>query len=336
MAEIINMDCLQWTQSQPDNSVDMVIGSPPYEDARTYGIGFKLKGQDWVDWAVERFMDQLRISRGLVCWVIEGKTKNYRWSATPALFMADLHRAGAHLRKPPIYQRVGIPGSGGPDWWRNDYEFCVCATNGGKLPWSDNTATGTIPKYAPGGAMSYRLTDGQRKNRNQWGGVTGGRANRKGDGSQDVHSRPSHRTGKMAEQIERQGAEDKVEAFLNGQLPQGAKLHTKNNGDGMRVQCYTPPSLANPGNIIKCKVGGGLMGSDLAHENEAPYPESLVEPFVLCFCPPGGLIYDPFSGSGTTAAVALKHGRRFVGTDVREGQVELTKRRINEVQPVMF
>jgi hypothetical protein len=40
--------------------------------------------------------------------------------------MAALHEAGFKLRKPPIFQRVGIPGSGGPDWLRNDYEFVVC------------------------------------------------------------------------------------------------------------------------------------------------------------------------------------------------------------------
>ena len=57
-SEIHNCDCLDWTRQQPDNSVDMVIGSPPYEAARTYGIDFKLRGQDWVDWAVERFVDQ--------------------------------------------------------------------------------------------------------------------------------------------------------------------------------------------------------------------------------------------------------------------------------------
>jgi hypothetical protein len=63
--------------------------------------------------------------------------------------VADLHRAGFNLRKPPIFNRVGIPGSGGPDWLRNDYEFIVCTTRTGKLPWADNTACGHPPKWAP-------------------------------------------------------------------------------------------------------------------------------------------------------------------------------------------
>jgi len=40
-------DCLSWLHDQPDNSVDLVFGSPPYETARTYGIGFDRRGEDW-------------------------------------------------------------------------------------------------------------------------------------------------------------------------------------------------------------------------------------------------------------------------------------------------
>lgn len=90
------------------------------------------------------------------------------------------------------------------------------------------------------------------------------------------------------------------------------------------------PKIANPGNVIKCVVGGGRMGSKLAHENKAPFPESLAEFFIRSFCPPYGLVLDPFSGSGTTGAAAIRCGRRFVGVELRASQVELTERRIRE------
>jgi len=287
-------DCLEILKAMPDDSVDLVFCSPPYEAARTYGIGFSLRGQDWVDWAVERYKECVRISRGLVAWVVEGQTRNFQYTATPALLMADLHRGGIKLRKPPIFKRVGIPGSGGPDWWRNDYEWIVCASKG-KLPWSDNTATGHPPKYAPGGAPSHRTKDGTR-------------------------------VGKMVENA----TEPKAVAFLNGEMPPGSKLHTKNNGNVMRVQCYVPPAKANPGNVIECSVGGGRMGSMLAHENEAPFPEKLAEAFVLSFCPPDGTVLDPFCGSGTTLAVAQQHGRHAVGIDIRQSQIDLTHKRLLE------
>lgn len=297
---VIHGDNLHVMRTWPDDHVDLVLGSPPYEDVRSYGVDFNLTGQDWVDWMVERMREMVRVCVGLVAMVVEGKTRGFRWSATPALLMADLHRAGIHLRKPPAFRRVGIPGSGGPDWLRNDYEFIVCCTSGGKLPWSDNTAMGHEPKWAPGGAMSYRLSGGTRVN--QWGGehqVDG----RKRDGVRlNKGNRPSH------------------------------KLHTKRDAEKMREQAYYLPTLANPGNVIDCMVGGGRMGDRLCHENEAPFPEGLAEFFVRSFCPPRGTVCDPFSGSGTTAAVAVRTGRKYIAIDDRKSQVELTKRRLKEVQ----
>lgn len=280
-------DCLDWLRALPDSCVDLVCCSPPYEAARTYGIDFNLRGQEWVDWCLPRFLECIRVSRGLVVWVVQGRTKKFRWTATPALLMADLHRAGVHLRHPAIFHRVGIPGSGGPDFWRTDTEFCVCGSRGGKLPWSDNTATGKPCRHPVGGAMSYRNVDGIRK---------------------------------------------------NARIGCRVKLQTRRKRSGARERdgLYVAPMIANPGNVIRGTVGKGQMGSDLCHENEAPYPEWLVEPYVRCFAPPNGIVCDIFSGSGTTAAVALKWNRRFIGCDIRESQVELTKRRVAEIQPMLI
>lgn len=298
MDRVFCTDCLEWMRLQPDNSVDLVFGSPPYENSRTYGIDFKLKGQDWVDWMVVRTVEAVRICKGLVAFIVEGKTNNFRWSATPALLMADLHRAGINLRKPPAFTRVGVPGSGGPDWLRNDFEFVVCCSTG-QLPWSDNTAMGHTPKWAPGG-----------ERRNEWGSTentTGMQGRKKNSQFKTRQQRAIDGEGRLT-------------------IPAGER------GKNGEVQGYIPPKLANPGNVIKCIVGGGVMGSRLCHENEAPFPESLAEFFVLSFCPPTGVVYDPFSGSGTTAAVAKRLGRDFRATDVRQSQVELTLRRIVEVQ----
>lgn len=87
--------------------------------------------------------------------------------------------------------------------------------------------------------------------------------------------------------------------------------------------------------MIDCLVGGGQMGHPSAHRNEAPFPLKLAEFFVLSFCPPGGIVVDPFSGSGTTAHAATLHGRRFIGCDVRPCQVALTARRLRSVTPAL-
>ena len=86
---VVEADCLRFLRALPPDSCDLVMGSPPYESQRTYGIGFDLKGQAWVDWMVEVFRAAAVTCKGLVCMVVEGFTKDYRWSATPALLLAD-------------------------------------------------------------------------------------------------------------------------------------------------------------------------------------------------------------------------------------------------------
>lgn len=117
-------------------------------------------------------------------------------------------------------------------------------------------------------------------------------------------------------------------------MPNGrrvSRLHTKRGAGQMLRQGYTPPDLCNPGNVIECAVGGGRMGHKLAHENEAPFALKLPERFIRSCCPPGGIVLDPFCGSGTTLHAALLHGRRGIGIDARASQVDLTRRRLEDV-----
>lgn len=273
--ECITGDNLEVMRSMEANSVDLVFTSPPYEDARTYGIDFKAKGDEWVSWCVPRVMECLRVCKGLTGWVVEGRTRGYRYSNAPMRLAVAVENAGGVPRKPPVYNRVGIPGSGGPDWLRNDYEFVLAWTReAGRLPWSDNTAMGHPPKFAPGGEPSHRLSNGRRCNL--------------------VHTKT---------------------------MPNGEK----------KQQGYVAPERANPGNVIRCHGGGGHMGSKIAHENEAPFPESLAEFFIASFCPPGGTVLDPHGGSGTVAAVAKRLGRNSISIDVRASQTELQRRRLAEV-----
>jgi DNA modification methylase len=86
-------------------------------------------------------------------------------------------------------------------------------------------------------------------------------------------------------------------------------------------------------NVLRVPVGGGRMGHPLAHENEAPYPEGLVEPFIRTLTREGDRVLDVFSGSGTTVAVAEKLGRIGCGVDIRESQRLLGERRLADIAP---
>jgi DNA modification methylase len=104
------------------------------------------------------------------------------------------------------------------------------------------------------------------------------------------------------------------------------------NGERRLGSEYPQSKLARPRDVFRVPVGGGHLGSKLAHLNHAPFPEKLVEPFVRVLTKPGDVVCDPFSGSGTTAAVAKRLGRNFVGCDEEQGQVELALRRLGDVK----
>ena len=48
----------------------------------------------------------------------------------------------------------------------------------------------------------------------------------------------------------------------------------------------------------------------------AVFPEKLIEPCILAGSPEGGIVLDPFMGSGTTAAVAFENGRQYLGCEL--------------------
>mgnify|MGYP000148979877 CR=1 FL=1 len=65
-------------------------------------------------------------------------------------------------------------------------------------------------------------------------------------------------------------------------------------------------------------------------EHYAVYPEDLCKIPILATCPKDGIVLDPFSGSGTTSLVAIKHNRKSIGLDISEEYIEFSKERINE------
>lgn len=66
-------------------------------------------------------------------------------------------------------------------------------------------------------------------------------------------------------------------------------------------------------------------------EHFAMYPEKLIEPCILAGCRVGGIVLDPFFGSGTTGAVAKRLGREYIGIDLNERYCQKAQERIDKV-----
>ena len=60
----------------------------------------------------------------------------------------------------------------------------------------------------------------------------------------------------------------------------------------------------------------------------AAYPPKLVEPCLLAGCPEGGIVLDPFFGSGTTGMVAKQLNRHYIGIELNPEYAKLAEARI--------
>ncbi len=99
-------------------------------------------------------------------------------------------------------------------------------------------------------------------------------------------------------------------------------------GGKLRVKQYLDES---PG-ILADSVWQGISAVNSQAQERLNYPtqkpEALLERIIKASSNPGDLVFDCFMGSGTTQAVAMKLGRRFIGADINLGAVQITTKRL--------
>lgn len=76
-----------------------------------------------------------------------------------------------------------------------------------------------------------------------------------------------------------------------------------------------------------------IMASTDSERTDYPTqkPEDLIERFIKASSSPGDIVFDGFIGSGTTLAVAMKLGRKFIGADINLGAIQTTTKRLINV-----
>jgi DNA modification methylase len=65
----------------------------------------------------------------------------------------------------------------------------------------------------------------------------------------------------------------------------------------------------------------------------ATFPTALIEPCILAGSRPNDIVLDPFMGSGTTAQVAMQHGRQYLGCELNPDYGPLQQERIAKAMP---
>ena len=103
------------------------------------------------------------------------------------------------------------------------------------------------------------------------------------------------------------------------------------SGFGKNVENWAGRELAYPTNVLRLATECNNKG------HSAAFPEALPSWFIRLFTKPGGVVLDPFLGSGTTVVAAARLQRRFIGIEIKSEYSELARanlRKLGFFQPV--
>jgi len=135
--------------------------------------------------------------------------------------------------------------------------------------------------------------------------------------------------------------------FLKGARPlyfnkEPLKILSKHGGKVMsgfatrKTNGKTNKSITKMINPTKCRgtVWDYMCAGDknkIKRQHPAPFPDKIPYDLIQCFCPEGGLVIDPYMGSGSTAVAAIKLNKSFMGFDISQNYItEISEKRIAE------
>jgi len=99
-----------------------------------------------------------------------------------------------------------------------------------------------------------------------------------------------------------------------------------NSGFGKNISNWVGRKNVYPTNVL-------YLATECSNRNHsAVFPVELPKWFIKLLTEPGDLVLDPFMGSGTTCFAALELSRNYVGIDIMEEYIELSKERLSGVQ----
>lgn len=254
---IVCQDCVEGMAKLPDECVDLVVTSPPYDGIRTYK-GFVLD----LHKTGEQIFRVLK-DGGIAVMVIQDQTCNFGKTVTSFRTIVDwCDNVGFKLFETLIYRKNGSEGA----WWkcrfRVDHEY--------------------MPVFLKGERPQYFNKEPLKVKSKHGGKVMTGSGSRRTDG-------------------------------------------------------VTSPRVTRAINETKCRgtVWDYLMAGDknpLKRKHPAPFPDKIPYDFITCFCPPDGIVLDPFMGSGSTAVAAKMLKRNFIGFDICKEYCDLAYKRLNETE----
>ena len=293
---IINKDCFEAIKEQPDNSVDLVITSPPYSDIVNYGKNVSTKKpDDYVDWILPLFKEIYRVLKPSGSFILNINDKcesGYR-----STYIYDLISRNNKETKLKLYdtyiwhKRNGIP-NGGAKRFRNTTEFIFhfCKDNKQMKFYMDRVLQ--EPKESSNDRYKYDMTNRQGEI------IDGVRIKKK---VKMINHRPN---------MIRDGA--RYTEVLEREMP-----------DKVR-----------PDNVVRFSTAAASRDNIIKHP--APYHKDLPLYYINLLTDEGDVVLDPFSGIGTTGIACKELDRKYIGFELNKTYAEFSEKRLNGILDDVF
>jgi len=138
---------------------------------------------------------------------------------------------------------------------------------------------------------------------------------------------------RLNQNIENQKGSDRVPGKTNGPMKAVGGSRRKQDGHGPRHKGFNgryADRIAEQGEpeTRNRRSVWNVTTRPYKGAHFATFPPKLIEPCILAGAPAGGIVLDPFMGSGTTAQVALEHGRQYMGCELNPEYAALQQERL--------
>lgn len=307
---IIEGDALTQLKTLDSESVDCCITSPPYWALRDYKqpgqLGLEPTFQEYINKLIEIFNEVKRVlKRTGSCWVNLGDTYNPEKSLCliPQRFQIQMVDQGWICRNTVIWYKPNCMPSSAKDRFTVDFEYLFFFTKNQKY-YFDTQYEPLNPDTLRESRYTVNLTERKdqetRQGLNKW-------KPRKEYEENNVQS-PLSIKKRIVNKV----------YFGGNKYPGQEGIPATYSGNE-----WEPNGLGR----IKRAVWR-ISPQPFSEAHFAVFPEKLVETPIKATCPVEGTVLDPFLGSGTTALVALKNARNFIGIELNPDYITIANKRL--------
>ena len=321
--KLIVGDSLKLLKEIPDNSINLIITSPPYFQQRDYevegAIGNEKSVEDYLEKILKVFHEAVRITRpdGHIVFNLGDKYKDGSLMLVPWRFAIEAisrekvklinYVTWIKLNPTPRQYKKRLVNATEPFFIftkSDDYYFYIDSFNPDRRKVEKRRRSSNIgEKYFELIEKSDLTPEQKRKAKEELEKVI-----------QEV------KEGKIAEfRMKIRG----IHALPFGGQEGGRMKQLERQGFTI-IRIYD--------NQLKRDIIESPVETIKGIKHPAVYPERVVEELIKLLCPPNGIVLDPFVGSGTTAVVAYKLGRHYIGIDINPKYIEYAKERIKKAQ----